>query len=46
MDVGLSERKATKLLKQAEAKGMIYRWRFGANHPVQFATIRQPETQS
>lgn len=42
-DAGLSERKATKLLKQAEAQGLIYRWRFGATQPVQFATEPQPE---
>lgn len=42
-DAGLSERKATKLLKQAEAEGLIYRWRFGATQPVQFATVPQPE---
>jgi hypothetical protein len=41
MGAGLSERKATKLLKQAEAQGLIYRWRYGANQPVQFATCPQ-----
>lgn len=45
-DTGLSERKATKLLKQAETQGLIYRWRFGATHPVQLATIPQPTTSS
>lgn len=40
---GLSERKATRLLKQAERDGLIFRWRFGATHPVQLATIPQPE---
>lgn len=44
MDTGLSERKATKLLKQAESQGLIHRWKFGATHPVQLATIPQPET--
>ena len=44
MDAGLSERKATKLLKQAESEGLIYRWRFGATHPVQLATIPQPKS--
>jgi hypothetical protein len=44
MDAGLSERKATKLLKQAEAQGLIHRWKFGATHPVRLATIPQPET--
>jgi hypothetical protein len=43
MDAGLSERKATKLLKQAESQGLIHRWKFGATHPVQFATEPQPE---
>lgn len=42
-DAGLSERKATKLLKQAESKGLIHRWRFGATQPVQLATTPQPE---
>ncbi len=41
MTAGLSERKATKLLKQAEADGLIYRWRFGSTVPVQFASIPQ-----
>ena len=41
MGAGLSERKATKLLKQAEAQGLIHRWRYGANQPVQFATCPQ-----
>lgn len=43
---GLSERKATKLLKQAESQGLIHRWKFGATHPVQLATIPQPEAPS
>jgi hypothetical protein len=41
--VGLSERKANKLLKLAEGQGLIHRWRFGATQPVQLATIPQPE---
>lgn len=43
MDAGLSERKANRLLKQAEANGLVHRWRFGANHPVLFATVPQPD---
>jgi len=39
---GLSERKAGRLLKQAESQGMVHRWRFGANQPVRFATVAQP----
>lgn len=45
-DAGLSERRATKLLKQAERKGLIHRWHFGATHPVQFATVAQPKPAS
>ncbi|MCL6505526.1 MAG: helicase RepA family protein [Bryobacteraceae bacterium] len=43
MDAGLSERKANRLLKQAESDGLVHRWRFGANHPVLYATKPQPE---
>jgi hypothetical protein len=39
---GLSDRKARILLKQAEAEGLVYRWRFGATHPVKLATRPQP----
>ena len=39
---GLSDRKARILLKQAEAEGLIHRWRFGATHPVKLATRPQP----
>ncbi len=45
-DAGLSEGRAKKLLKQTEAQGLIHRWRFGANHPVQFATQPQPRDGS
>jgi len=38
---GLSERKATRYLQRAEDAGLIHRWTFGANRPVQFATIGQ-----
>ena len=45
--VGMSQRKATELIRQAESQGLIYRWTFGANRPVKFATIEQPpETNS
>jgi hypothetical protein len=43
MDAGLSERKANRLLKQAESDGHVHRWRFGANHPVLYATVPQPD---
>jgi hypothetical protein len=43
-DAGLSERKATKLLKQAELQGFVHRWKFGATQPVQLATLPQPES--
>lgn len=41
---GLSERKAKQMLKLAEADGLVHRWKFGATHPVQLATIPQPES--
>lgn len=41
-DAGLSERRATKLLKQAESEGLIHRWRCGANQPARFATAPPP----
>ncbi len=44
VDAGLSARKAGQLLKLAEAQGLVHRWRFGPNHPVQYATVPQPET--
>ncbi|MFN4260878.1 MAG: AAA family ATPase [Gemmataceae bacterium] len=36
---------AKKLLKQAEAAGLVHRWTFGANQPVQFATRPQSEEE-
>jgi hypothetical protein len=46
MEAGLSERRATKLLKHAEHEGRVYRWRFGATQPVQFAANPQPDVQT
>lgn len=43
---GLSERKATKLLRQAEGDGLVHRWTFGANQQVQFATQAQEKSKS
>lgn len=40
----LSERKATKLLKQAEADGLVHRWRIAPNRPVEFSTQPPPES--
>jgi hypothetical protein len=40
-DVGLFERKATRLLKQAEAEGLVHRWRFGPSKLVQYASVPQ-----
>ena len=42
-EAGMSLRKAGLLIEQAEAEGLIHRWRFGANQPVKFATQPQPE---
>jgi hypothetical protein len=46
ISVGLSERKATKLLRQAEGDGLVHRWTFGANQQVQFATQAQEKSKS
>jgi hypothetical protein len=43
---GLSQRKATQLLRQAESQGLVHRWSFGANRPVKFATVEQHEENS
>ncbi|QDT05334.1 Regulatory protein RepA [Rubripirellula lacrimiformis] len=42
-EAGLSERRASSLLKQAEATGLAHRWRFAPNQRHQFATQPQPE---
>lgn len=39
---GLSEYKAAKFLKRAEATGKVHRWHFGSTRPVGFATEKQP----
>jgi hypothetical protein len=39
--LGLSEYKAAKFLKRAEAAGKVFRWHFGSTHPVGFATAQQ-----
>ena len=43
---GLSERKANKLLRQAEVSGLIHRWKYGSNLPIRFAKVPQLETVS
>lgn len=43
---GLSQRKATQFLRQAESQGLIHRWVFGSNGPVKFATLQQPTDTS
>jgi hypothetical protein len=43
---GVPEGQAKKLLKLAEADGLVHRWKFGASQPVQFANRPQPEEQS
>jgi hypothetical protein len=46
VDAGLSERKARLLIRKAEAAGLLFRWTFGANRPVEFATVPQEEHPS
>jgi len=43
---GVPEGQAKKLLKLAEAGGLVHRWKFGASQPVQFANQPQPEERS
>lgn len=43
---GVPEGQARKLLKLAEADGLVHRWTFGANQAVQFANRPQPEERS
>ena len=39
---GLSERQSQRLLRGAEAAGLIFRWNLGRNRPSMFANIPQP----
>lgn len=40
---GIADWKGGKLLRQAEAKGLIHRWSSGRNRPSRYATVPQPE---
>jgi hypothetical protein len=40
---GLAEWRATKLLRQAEASGLVFRWSSGRNRPSAFASVPQPQ---
>jgi hypothetical protein len=40
---GISEHRATQLLKHAEALGQVHRWNVGLNLPVRFAVRPQPD---
>jgi hypothetical protein len=42
---GVSQRLAKEQLQLAEDAGLIYRWSYGANRPVKFATQSQPESK-
>jgi len=44
-EAGMSEAKAKKMLGVAEGQALAYRWRFGANQKVRFATAPQPDKQ-
>jgi hypothetical protein len=43
VEVGLSQRQAKRWLRKAEAAGLIFRWSYGANRPVEFATVPQDQ---
>ena len=40
-DAGLSQNRAKILLRKAEGAGLVFRWTFGANKPIEFATVPQ-----
>ena len=40
---GISNRKARSLLKWAEDRGIVHRWKYAPQRPVQFATTPQTE---
>jgi hypothetical protein len=43
-EAGVSQKLAKLQLQLAEDAGLVYRWSFGANRPVKFATVLQPES--
>jgi len=43
---GLSARKASRLLRDAEEAELVFRWKFGVTKPVRFATEAQPTGSS
>jgi len=44
-NAGLSQRLAKDLQVMAEDKGLIFRWRYGANQKVRLATVQQPSEE-
>lgn len=43
---GLSDRRARKLLQEAEARGYVHRWTYGSNRPVEFVTRSRDESNT
>jgi len=41
VESGVSMRRARLLLRQAEAAGLVHRWSYGSNRPVEYATVPQ-----
>lgn len=41
IESGLSQRRSKRLLRKAEGAGLLHRWSYGANKPVEFATVPQ-----
>jgi hypothetical protein len=39
---GITQRMARDMIQLTEGAGLIYRWTFGSNRPVKFATVPQP----
>jgi hypothetical protein len=44
--VGLSERRARKLIQEAVDRRLAYRWRYGANQPIDLATVEKPHASA
>lgn len=42
-EAGISGRQAERMLRDAEASGLLHRWYFGSNVPLGFATVPQTE---
>jgi hypothetical protein len=44
--LGVSERKARKLIQEGVERRLVYRWQYGANQPVDLATVEKPNAST